>query len=531
MPESPPRAAGHRRDLPVFGIALFAALGVAIGARFGAAAVHVPDAFVNEVIVAGLHQPNSLAFLPDGRVLITEERRGWVRMVVNGHVAATDPLLVVPNLNPAGFERGLHGIAVDPGWPQRPYVYLFHNRTGGKIRLVRYTASGDLADPVGESLTLGSPLFLIDDAPDAGQLHNAGCLRFGPSGHLFVSLGDDEEYCAAADSSSLRGQILRLEVNGLPPGGGGQVARALITPADNPLATADTNARLVWAYGLRNPWRFHVDPASGLLYVADPGESSYEEYNEVHAGGRYGWPYLEGPTVISRALCPEPGGDGASPYESPIAFFPNQSGLSAINAGGIYRAPVGGRFDWPAEYEGSAFFGDYYHGFLRRIVNPGTGWVAASPVAGQPNSDDWATGLTTAVDFLVGPDGGLWWLSQFDSTQADSTGALQRIRPAGNVGVEKRSRPRASLTAAPLPFRSRVILSFALEEASESRLTIHDLTGRRVRLLLEERCLAGERRVAWDGRDDSGRALPPGIYFVHLHQPRGSVTTRILRLR
>jgi glucose/arabinose dehydrogenase len=208
---------------------------------------------VNDTLLTGLTEPTSMAFLPDGRLLITERRTGKVRLFVGGHIAASDPVLVVPGLIANTYERGLQGVAVDPGWPQRPYVYLYYNRAGGFCRLVRYRAAGDLSDPAGESLALGDSLLLLDDIPDNNGDHNSGCLRFGPGDHLFVSLGDDEFLCGAADSTSLRGAILRLDVSRLPDGPGGQVPRALITPAMNPLVAADSIARLVWAYGMRNP--------------------------------------------------------------------------------------------------------------------------------------------------------------------------------------------------------------------------------------------------------------------------------------
>src|ERR1043165_7407837 len=167
--------------------------------RPAAAAVGLPTDFMNEVLVSQLNTPTSLAFLPDGRALFTEQKTGYVRMVVNGHLAATDPEFVVPSVNTDGYERGLEGIAVDPGWPQRPYVYFHYTRLGGYFRIVRYTVTGDVADPLGGTLSFGAPLLLIDDITDSNPNHNAGCLRFGPDSCLYASLGEDENWCAAAD--------------------------------------------------------------------------------------------------------------------------------------------------------------------------------------------------------------------------------------------------------------------------------------------------------------------------------------------
>src|SRR5207249_7569340 len=140
-------------------------------------------------------------------------------------------------LNTVGNERGLQSIAVDPGWPGRPYVYLCYTRTGNFERIVRYTATGQLNDPIGEALTLGSPMLLLDNIPDLATNHNAGGLRFGPGNYLFASLGDDNDRCSAADSTSLKGALLRLDVSRLPAGARGPVPFALITPPAHPLAS------------------------------------------------------------------------------------------------------------------------------------------------------------------------------------------------------------------------------------------------------------------------------------------------------
>src|SRR6188474_2048513 len=143
-----------------------AALALPIHATPAPAAVSLPTNFVDDTLVTGINLPTSMAFLPDGRLLFTEQYTGNVRMVVNGHIASTDPVYIVPSMNVGGYERGLEGIAVDPAWPTRPYVYLCYTRQGGTIRIERYTATGDLANASGENLVLGSPLTLIGDIPD-----------------------------------------------------------------------------------------------------------------------------------------------------------------------------------------------------------------------------------------------------------------------------------------------------------------------------------------------------------------------------
>jgi glucose/arabinose dehydrogenase len=494
---------------------------------FARAAVVVPAGFVNETLFSGIDQPNSMAFLPDGRLLFTEQRSGSVRLLTTaGIVSLSTPLASVPELVSSGFEQGLQGIAVDPGWPSRPYVYLYHNSTNRFCRLVRYTASGTLSNASSPALTLTTPLILIDDIPDNDPRHNAGCLRFGPDGKLYVSVGDDEDKCGAQDSTVLKGAILRLDVSGLGPAGGGPVARSAITPADNPLSSTNDNARLVFAYGLRNPWRFHVDRVTGLLYGVDVGEVNYEEVNEIHAGDDLGWPYLEGPLDMGMSCT----FDGRLPYRAPIHAEAHDGHEIAIVGAGIYRRPTGQPNAFPTAYEGDVFYAEYYSGRLRRLHRTGPTWGLAAPVSGQPETDVWATGLVTAVDFLEATDGSLWWMSQYDEAFSSSSGAIHRIR-AGPGTLPPPDTVRVALSGAPNPFATTTNLLLRLSSSRPVTLAIYDLSGRRLRTLFKGLAGPGDPPIQWDGTDDQGRAVPTGVYLARLDARGIEASARILRLR
>ena len=517
---------------------LLAALALC-GARPAAAAIPVvvPSNFTNDVIKSGLDQPVSFAFLPDGRILLTEQKSGKVRMLVNGHLAATDPVLTVPNLASVGQEQGLLGIAVDPAWPARPYVYLYYDRVSSFCRLVRYTASGSLTDPNAENVTLSLPLVLMDDIPDETVYHQAGCLRFGSDGMLYVSIGDDAFDCEAFDITSLHGGILRLKVDGLPAGAGSQVARSAITPADNPfVANASDNAKLVYAWGLRNPWRYQIDPVTGVIISVDVGDNDFEEMNEVTRGGFYGWPYREADMIRTLPDCPEPGGPGATPYIRPIAVIARDTNSHAIVSGGMYRPAIGGTHNWPSPYypsKGDVFYTDYYTGDLQRITWDGSSWVPAAAVAGQPAPALWGTGFLTATDFQVGPDGSLWWLQQFNDSFQSNTGSMNRVRYTGNTAVTPGLPIDRPLVALPNPFGRAVDLSFRLGAPERVKLAIYDLSGRRVEELFDGVAPTGESHVRWDGHDAEGAVTAAGVYFARLERGTSgeAVTVPLFRTR
>src|SRR5262245_20433026 len=131
-----------------------------------ASASILPPDFVDETLVSGLDQPVSMGFLPDGRLLFTEKVSGRVRMIVNNHIASTDPAVTVPNVESAYDERGLEGIAIDPRWPDFPYVYVCFSHVGNITQLVRYTASGTLTGANAEDLVLGSPYVMMANLRD-----------------------------------------------------------------------------------------------------------------------------------------------------------------------------------------------------------------------------------------------------------------------------------------------------------------------------------------------------------------------------
>jgi len=269
----------------------------------------VPDGFAVETLARNLSLPVAIQFMPDGRLLFAEQLTGRVRVFFEGRPVQVKPVLQLRDVAVDGGERGLLGVALDPAFPARPYLYVHYTATGpNRIRISRFTLTGDLAGGFFEDLVADtlSRYDLIDDIPDQATDHNGGTVRFAADGLLYVSLGEDGQACAAQDTTQLRGKILRLKVNTLPDGPG-RAFRSQVTPFDNPFVSRpDSNARLVAALGLRNPFRIQPDRVRNWLVIGDPGESTREELDvlvlrlptprpaQPELGADFGWPYLEG---------------------------------------------------------------------------------------------------------------------------------------------------------------------------------------------------------------------------------------------
>ncbi len=488
-----------------------------------ATAQTVPDGFLSELYVGGPYsgEPVAFTFLPDGRQFILERGSGGVRLAAVG--AGTSVLLMyVPDVT-WDLEQGLLGAAVDPAWPSRPYVYLYYTHVSGFSRLAMYTASGDLADPGSTSMTLANPFLLLSDIPDDEALHNGGTVRFGPDGMLYLSLGEDLTKCGAQDTTDLRGSILRLDVSAMPQAGSGPPAKADITPSGNPFPGPNANVQLIYAWGLRNPFRFTIDDSTGDLFIGDVGDVQFEEINVVsYAGGggeNFGWPIREGlgdPGYGHACGQGNPMTDPAFVYTHD-AIFPN-----AVIAGPRVHPVAGSSVSLPPSYDGSVFFGDWGLGVIRRIIDTGSGWDLAPAVAGQPSAEDWVQGVNYITDLQQGPDGALYFMKH-------STGrGLYRIVSSGGVDAGPDAAPAGSpfarVSPNPIGLGAGVFqwnLGATMDTEDRLSLRILDVRGRTVRRLANDLPVHG--RIEWNGRDSRGQSLPTGVYLWRLEREDGRV--------
>jgi glucose/arabinose dehydrogenase len=210
--------------------------------------------------------PTNLAIASDGRTFFAEKDTGRIRILDASGEVRPAPFAMLP-IEARVNEMGLLGLALDPGFPSRPWVYAYYSGTDGRNHLVRIRADGD---------TGGSPEELLTLLPTVNGLHNGGDLAFGTDGELYVAVGEGQVSERAQDRSSLGGKILRLEPDGS-------------IPSDNPFPGSPVDA-----LGIRNSFGLCVAD-DGTLWETENGPSEWDELNRIEPGANYGWPAHLGP--------------------------------------------------------------------------------------------------------------------------------------------------------------------------------------------------------------------------------------------
>ena len=375
-------------------VALLASVGTLIGLPIGPVqgAATLPQGFTESQVVSGLTNPTDMEFAPDGRLFATEEA-GRVRIAKPDGTPLTTFINISTKVDSSG-DRGMQALTFDPNFSTNRYVYLHYTRKATSTtpvhnRIVRVTANGDKVVAGSEKLIFR----LGDQGTRAG--HQGGAIDFGQDGKLYVATGDNqtpttESPHVSQQLTNLFGKMVRINKSGT-------------IPTDNPFySTASGQNRAIWALGLRNPFKFAVQPVTGTIFVNDVGEKAWEEINQLEKGANYGWPVHEG-----EAKDP--------PYVDPIfAFAYGQDGACSITGGAFYN-PTTLQFP-PAEYEGDYFFADFCGGWIRRLEPTTGGGFAAS---------GFATGLERPIDLEVSKGGELYYLSRGNSSTPGSVGKIR----------------------------------------------------------------------------------------------------------
>ncbi len=333
----------------------------------------LPTGFRETKVTGGLNAPTSMAFAPDGRLFVTEQA-GKIRVIQNGKLLAT-PFATMQTT--ANGERGLLGLAFDPNFSRNRYIYVYYTVSGASPynKVSRLTASSASAN----TMLAGSLKTIVNlDKLSSATNHNGGAIHFGPDGKLYIAVGENANRDYAQSFANRHGKMLRINSDGS-------------IPTDNPFyRTASGANRMIWAYGLRNPYTFAFDPQDSRMNINDVGQSSREEVNRGRAGANYGWPTCEGSCSVKGLT-------------NPLYAYGRSVG-TAITGGAFYRSRLFG-----TGYAGDYFFSDYNGGFIKRLT---------------PNGRvlNFHTTAKSPLDIDIGLNGKLYYLSIYD-------GAVYRVSP------------------------------------------------------------------------------------------------------
>src|SRR5215212_159610 len=369
-------------------VALLASVGALLALPIGAAqgAVTLPSGFTHSQVASGLVDPTDMEFSPDGRLFVTEDK-GRVR-IVNPNGTLTTFLDISAIVN-ARLSRGLHAITFDPAFATNHYVYLHFTRkatgtTPSHERVERWTAS-----TTSNTTVAGSEKLIFRIGSKSADQFMGGALDFGPDGKLYVAVGAHDNPANAQKLSNLFGKLVRISADGpIPP--------------DNPFYTQTTGRnRAIWARGLRNPFKFAIQPGTGTININDVQDGGPEEIDLGVKGANYGWPLYQGM-------------ENDPKYTDPIFTYQHNGDVAttgcAITGGTFYNPPT---VDLPAvanPYKGDYFFADYCNGWIRVLDSNGT-------VSG------FATGLGNkgVIDLEVSKEGELYYLNR------STTGIVSKI--------------------------------------------------------------------------------------------------------
>ncbi len=422
-----------------------------------------------ELFKNGFLSPLDIQNAGDDRLFIVEQG-GQIKILNADATINTTPFLNITSIISTGGERGLLGLAFHPDYANNGYFFVYYTDNSGDTQVARYTVDGsdpNIADP--------TSALLIFDAAQPYSNHNGGCIQFGSDGYLYIGLGDGgsggDPGNRAQNLTLPLGKMLRIDIDTTDGGNNYTI------PADNPFVGDPNALDEIWAYGLRNPWRFSFDSETDEFWIADVGQNQIEEINRVAgdaAGLNYGWRCYEGSQPFNTSGCPDP-----SELTFPVAEY-NHSVGNSITGGYVYHGNV------YSDIQDLYFFAD---------------------IGGIIGTVDTDNNLVNHGDFT-----GFWVSFGEDITGeiyiADISGSIYKI--IGGEIFDTEDFDVLEISLIPNPASNSVRVS--VDNNQISTITILDIKGSVV--IYEEAINTSEKTIAVN-------SLQSGIYLVRINSENG----------
>ena len=455
--------------------------------------LEVVEAFPN----LSFGQPTDIQNAGDGsNRLFVCDKRGRIHVFDNDPEATESSVFLdIRDRVVTTSEMGLLGLAFHPNYEENGYFYMNYNvRRGNSLFTIISRMSVDDEDP--DRANPSSELILMEFIQPFVN-HDGGQIAFGPDdGYLYIATGDGgsggDPLNAGQDLRSLLGKILRIDVDDPDDGMNYGI------PETNPFAGNSHYAQEIWAWGLRNPWRFSFDPPTGRLWAADVGQDLYEEVSIIEKGGNYGWRITEGWHCFNPSNnCDSIGLIG------PVWEYGRSEGAS-ITGGFVYRGSN------TPELEGMYVYSDFVSGRV---------W-ALDYKSGDDVTNILIENTDLAISTLGIDEDNELYLGEFND------GRLYKLAdPPGSVDDHEKA--EATLhSAIPNPATDRITIPYEMNARTDVSLLLFNIMGEEIAQLVEGVKEKGKHHVEFDTTE-----VPAGVYYARLTTNHGQVSRKVTVVR
>ena len=415
------------------------------------------------------------------RVYVVQQTGKIIVMQNDSNVSTSSTFLDVSERIVSGGEQGLLGLSFHPNYSSKRFFYIYYTKAGtGDIVIARFTRNVSnplIADSNSQQIVLTYPHPTYTN-------HNGGCLMFGQDGYLYTGVGDGgsggDPNNNGQNTNVLLGKILRLDINNLSGGNNYGI------PPTNPFAGGGGRPE-IYTYGMRNPWRFSQDPVTGIIYIGDVGQDTWEEVDIMQNGGNYGWRIMEGDHCYN-----PPSNCDSTGLIMPIKNYSHSGNGCSITGGYVYR---GTRVP---SLVGSYLYGDYCSCNIWRLVYAGgvvTNDEMVVPAALPANS---------MSSFGVDQNNELY------ICKVSLPGAIYRFKN-DPIGIQNNGNVVQGFSLQqnyPNPFNPSTGIKYTVGKQDLVNISIYDPDGKLVETLVNAIKQAGAYSVTWNAPGFSS-----GIYF------------------